>query len=871
MLLLLALERPLAAQEARSNELIKQAPALHRQGTTRRLHLGRDTQPVLVLAANLLYGAISPPREFTKAKFTVKLKFFAPPVAAALSILYASAFAGGSLATNHSSQQPSQTRGVVPEQDTKAQVASELSGHYFALVIGINNYEHLPKLRTAVQDAQALDSILRDQYGFQTTILVDATRDRIMKALNDYRHNLDENTSLLIYYAGHGMFEKETNRAYWLPADAEQDDHSHWIMADDVTTEVRAIQSRHVIIISDSCYSGGMSRDVAPSYTQEERERYLQKFAVGKSRNLMSSGALEPVSDEGGGGHSVFAGALIKALTTSSEEVFSADGLFHQYVQLSVAGRSDQTPQYIPIRDSGHDFGDFVFVRSGKAPAASAAQRAEHNAAPQIVASQPAPARQPAAPPRPAYNPPAAAPAEMHAKNVLASRTYGGIRFDVTKVNTNDSKAPVVLISATNTQQRDLKFKLLKPPDAKIIDSNGIASDRYGVEGVPICLIQWGDVKKFCATPEANGWSVAYSGTPLNFALKFRSPQDFRGSSVNVSFDVLLGTEKDDGSINSTFVPVILPNVSLNPDVPVRPAVASRAYKGIKFDVTSVQTGDKTVSFLIAATNTQQRDLKFKLLKPPDAKIIDSNGIASDRYGVEGVPICLIQWGDVKKFCATPEANGWSEAYSDVPLTFLLTFSGPREFRGSSVNISFDVLLGTEKDDGSINSTFVPVILPNVPLDRDAPVRTSLASRTYAGINFDVMRMQADEKAVRVLVAATNTQQEDLRLKLVKPPDAKIIDSNGIASDRYGVEGVPICLIQWGDVKKFCATPEANGWTEAYSQIPLYFLLTFSGPQEFRGSSANVSFDALLGAEKDDGSIKPTLVHVVLPDVPLTR
>ena len=113
-----------------------------------------DAQLDIVLADDLLYGATSPPREFTKAKFAVKPKFFALPVAAALTILCAAAFAGGSLATKHSSatnrlsQQARQMRGVAPEQDTKAQVASELSGHYYALVIGINNYQHLPKLGT---------------------------------------------------------------------------------------------------------------------------------------------------------------------------------------------------------------------------------------------------------------------------------------------------------------------------------------------------------------------------------------------------------------------------------------------------------------------------------------------------------------------------------------------------------------------------------------------------------------------------------------------------------------------------------------------------------------------------------------------------
>jgi uncharacterized caspase-like protein len=826
-----------------------------------------DTQLDIVLAGDLLYGAISPPREITRAKFAVKPKLFALPVAAALSILFAAAFAGGTLATNYtsatnqSSQQASQTRGVALEQETKAQVASELSGHYYALVIGINNYQHLQKLGTAVQDAQALASILHDQYGFQTTPLLDATHDQIMKAMNDYRHSLDENASLLIYYAGHGYYDRDADKAYWLPVDADRDDNSHWIMAESITTAAKVIPARHVLIVSDSCYSGGLTRDIAVSYTPQERERYLAKMALGKSRTLMSSGALEPVADGGGGGHSVFTGALIKALATSSDSIVTAGGLFDQYVQVSVAGRSDQTPQYAPIRNSGHDFGDFVFVRSGKAPAPSAAQRTERSAAPapQIVASQPAPSRQPAVPPRAAYNPPAAAPTEMRAKGVLASQTYGGIRFDVKSVNTNKSKAPVVQIAATNTEGRDIKFKILTPLDPKVIDSNGISNTWINVEGVPIC---GGGVAR-CATTDPNGWSVAYSGTPLNFVLNFSGTKDFRGSSASISFNVLLGTQRDDGTIKTSVVSVALPNVPLNPDAPVRTALANQTYGGIRFDVMSARVGEKAVNVLIAATNMQQRDLKFKIVTPLDPKVIDSNGISNTWINVEGVPVC---GGGVAR-CATTDPNGWSVAYSGIPLEFVLPFTGTQEFHGSSASVSFNVLLGTERDDGTIKPTLVPVDLPNVPLNPDVPARAALANRTYEGIRFDVMSARVGEKAVNVLIAAKNTQQRDLKFKIVTPPDPKVIDSNGISNTWYVVEGVPVC---GGGVAR-CATTDPNGWSVAYSGIPLEFVLPFTGTQEFRGSSISVSFNVLLGTEKDDGTIKATPVSVALPNVPLSQ
>ena len=230
-------------------------------------------------------------------------------------------------------------------------------------MIGINDYRDLPKLKTAVNDANSVANTLHNLYGFDTRILLDASRNDITKALNEYRRTLDENTNFLVYYAGHGFYDKDADKAYWLPADAEPGDTSNWIIADEITTDIKVIPARHILIISDSCYSGGITREISPAFTPQERGRYLQKMIAGRSRTLMSSGGLEPVSDAGSQGHSVFADALLRGLTTSDDQAFSAEILFQEFIRVSVAGKSEQTPQYGAIRNSGHDAGDFVFVR----------------------------------------------------------------------------------------------------------------------------------------------------------------------------------------------------------------------------------------------------------------------------------------------------------------------------------------------------------------------------------------------------------------------------------------------------------------------------------------------------------------------------
>jgi len=262
-------------------------------------------------------------------------------------------------------------RQVIPETTSSSEVVEQGGGAYYALVIGIANYpKPMPKLITPVSDANEVEKILRVSYGFKTQLLPDATRDQILTALDHDKHTLSENDSLLIYYAGHGFYDKSEDQAYWAPVDAGQDTYARWITATEITSKARAIPARHVLVISDSCYSGKLARDFDPSAGPgDARDPFIIRMLQGKSRDLMSSGGNEPVSDSdvaGLGNHSVFANALIRGLKEIAFSRFAASELFDQYVKVQVPGRSRQMPEYTAIRDSGHEDGDFVFLRKGE-------------------------------------------------------------------------------------------------------------------------------------------------------------------------------------------------------------------------------------------------------------------------------------------------------------------------------------------------------------------------------------------------------------------------------------------------------------------------------------------------------------------------
>ena len=79
------------------------------------------------------------------------------------------------------------------------------------------------------------------------------------------------------------------------------------------------------------------------------------------ARVAITSGALEPVADSGGGGHSPFVKAFIDALGDNNS-VMDGTQLFSKR-RRPVMVAAQQTPQYADVRQAGHDGGDFLFVR----------------------------------------------------------------------------------------------------------------------------------------------------------------------------------------------------------------------------------------------------------------------------------------------------------------------------------------------------------------------------------------------------------------------------------------------------------------------------------------------------------------------------
>ncbi len=235
-------------------------------------------------------------------------------------------------------------------------------GRYRAVVIGNQNYANFQDLESPHADARAVSAVLKHDYGFEVTTMIDATRYELFEMLAELRRESERYDSVLIYYAGHGYLDEVTRRGYWLPVDAEADNAANWLSTGDITNLVAGLASRHALVIADSCFSGALTRS-AYAESPDGRASLLHRLAVRRSRTILTSGGLEPVLDSGSPGsqHSVFADALIDALRDNND-VIEAGRLFVT-VRDRVSAASEQTPQFAPLRNAGHEGGDFIFVK----------------------------------------------------------------------------------------------------------------------------------------------------------------------------------------------------------------------------------------------------------------------------------------------------------------------------------------------------------------------------------------------------------------------------------------------------------------------------------------------------------------------------
>ncbi|MDR1419886.1 MAG: caspase family protein, partial [Treponema sp.] len=270
-----------------------------------------------------------------------------------------------------------QSRGLTISGNDGSTLARFSASH--ALVIGESAYSGgWPSLPGVRGDTSAVKKLLEEQ-GFSVELVENAGSRDLRNGIEAFftRYGYDRDARLAIYYAGHGHTLKLDNTrdmGYIVPVDApvpSRDETGFKRLAipmQQFDTWARTIESRHVLFLFDSCFSGSIfaTSRAAPGIIDYKTASPVRQF-------ISSGGANETVPDV-----SIFRRQLEAALR-DREADHNGDGYvsgselgdFLQTRVVNYSGNS-QHPQYGKIRDPDLDKGDFVFA-VGRAAAVTAA------------------------------------------------------------------------------------------------------------------------------------------------------------------------------------------------------------------------------------------------------------------------------------------------------------------------------------------------------------------------------------------------------------------------------------------------------------------------------------------------------------------
>jgi hypothetical protein len=212
----------------------------------------------------------------------------------------------------------------------------------WAVVIGINDYPNIARLKYAVNDARAFHRYLVDDNGVpreNVTLLVnrEATLQRVRSVLGTHLKNRAAGKdTVVIYFAGHGAVERDTMspdgdglEKYLLPYGADLNDlYATAMPMREVAHIFNRIKAERLIFIADSCYSGASGgRTVSMGGIRANlSEAFMDRLTRGKGRVVITaSGANEVSAEDDRYRHGVFTYFLLEGLRGRAD--LDQDGL----------------------------------------------------------------------------------------------------------------------------------------------------------------------------------------------------------------------------------------------------------------------------------------------------------------------------------------------------------------------------------------------------------------------------------------------------------------------------------------------------------------------------------------------------------------
>ncbi len=197
-----------------------------------------------------------------------------------------------------------------------------------ALVIGNNDYKHVPKLQKAVNDARTMGDALK-QLGFQVMVAENQSRQQFSQTLLAFDNAVEPGDTAFFFFAGHGF--EIAGQNYLLPTDVpaategqEELVRDASVLADRIVERLQNRKVRTSILVFDACRNNPFERTgtravaggggLAPM--AQLPEGVFSVFSAGYKQT-----ALDRLSNDDNSSNSVFTRTFARELLQPGEDL----------------------------------------------------------------------------------------------------------------------------------------------------------------------------------------------------------------------------------------------------------------------------------------------------------------------------------------------------------------------------------------------------------------------------------------------------------------------------------------------------------------------------------------------------------------------
>lgn len=205
----------------------------------------------------------------------------------------------------------------------KKVIGEDVLGVDRALIFATNIYDSFSELVNPVLDATTVSEELQTNYFVQTELVINPTLKEAIEKIREYaKLDYGTNDNLLIFFAGHGIYDEVFKEGYVISRDSKSDDvaKTSYLSHSNLRTMINNIPCGHILLVMDVCFGGTFDPLIASRsraadlYAEVTNEEFIARKKKYKTRLYLTSGGKEYVPDGRPGHHSPFARKFLEAL-----------------------------------------------------------------------------------------------------------------------------------------------------------------------------------------------------------------------------------------------------------------------------------------------------------------------------------------------------------------------------------------------------------------------------------------------------------------------------------------------------------------------------------------------------------------------------